>query len=382
MAEDRRINFDRVLAAIVIGLLLVATAVTLRPFFPAILWSIVLAISAAPMHGRIAGSMPQRPRLAATLTSLALVLILIVPALGLTRAVITYTPGIIAWVDSVATAPLNRAPASLNNLPLIGEVLSRNWEIVASHLSAYIAHFKQDIEEWLLWGLQEMETVGVFVFEFALAVVLAGVFLAHQDRLSGFAHLFFTRIGGPLGVELLDKSVQTTRSTVRGVVGSAVAEAVVAMFAYFIAGVPAWLVLGGLTFFAALIQIGAPLVWIPVAGWLLVNDQPGWAIFIVAWGIIVINAVENLSRPYLVSRASHLPGLLIFIGVLGGLLAWGLIGVFLGPVILAVAYELAQVWFSSSSSETAVPASVTEAPAPATTRSTKRPRAPKGRPTS
>ncbi|MBZ0227833.1 MAG: AI-2E family transporter [Bauldia sp.] len=365
---DRRISFDGVLAAIVVGLLLIATALTLKPFLPAILWSIVLAVTAAPLHGRTIRWMPGRRRLAALITTLLLVVILVVPALGLTRAVIAYTPGILGWVDQFSTTrPVATAPQSIRNIPLVGGLLSSNWEIVSGHISAYVAHFKADIEEWLIWGLQEMETVGVFIFEFGLAVVLAGVFLANEARLSGFANVFFQRIGGGFGVELLHKSVQTTRSTVRGVVGTAVAEALVAMLAYFIAGVPAWLLLGGLTFFAALVQIGAPLVWIPVALWLLVQEEPGWAIFMVVWGVVVINAVENLSRPLLVSRSTHLPGLLIFVGVLGGLFAWGLIGVFLGPVILAVAYELIQVWFRSAEAEEAgaAPAPEPRRPKPA-----------------
>lgn len=349
MAEPaNRISFDGVLAAIMVGMLLIATALTLRPFLPAILWSIVLAVTAAPLHAWIVRRMPERSRLAAVVTSLILVFVLIVPALGMTRAVIAYSPGVFAWVEQISAGNYATAPDSITTLPVVGEALQHNWEFVASHISAYVAHFKADIEDWLVWALQEMETVGVFVFEFGLAVILAGVFLAHQARLSGFAHTFFERIGGGFGVELLQKSVQTTRSTVRGVVGSAVAEALVAMLAYYVAGVPAWLVLGGLTFFAALIQIGAPLVWVPVAGWLLVSNEPGWALFMVVWGAVVVYAVENLSRPLLVSRSSHLPGLLIFIGVLGGLFAWGLIGVFLGPVILAVAYELVQVWFRSA----------------------------------
>jgi predicted PurR-regulated permease PerM len=139
---------------------------------------------------------------------------------------------------------------------------------------------------------------------------------------------------------------------VRGVVGSAIAEALVATFGYWLAGVPAWALLGGLTFFAALTQVGAPIVWIPVAIWLFAVNEPGWALFIVGWGVLVVYSVENFSRPILAGKASHLPGLLIFVGVLGGLVAWGLIGIFLGPVILAVAYELIQEWLRAEDGQT------------------------------
>ena len=180
---------------------------------------------------------------------------------------------------------------------------------------------------------------------------MPAVFLANRHRVSVFATTFFDRIGGAFATHLLDKSVLTTRSTVRGVVGSAVAESVVAAFGYWLAGVPAWALLGGLTFFAALVQIGAPLVWIPVTIWLFAQNEPAWAIFMIAWGAVVVYTVENVSRPILAGKASHLPGLLIFVGVVGGLFAWGLIGVFLGPVILAVAYELIQEWFRAEGAD-------------------------------
>lgn len=343
--DGRRYPFDKLLAAIVVGFLLLATALTLQPFLPAILWAIVLAVTASPLHRKVRLRLASRPRLAAVVTSFFLVVILILPGIGLTRAIIAYTPGVFDWLERTTSSSFSEAPQSLKALPYVGETLSANWEFISEEGNSYITHFKQDIEEWLVWGLQQMETVGVFLFEFAIAIILAGVFLTHEERLSELARIFFARIGGELGTRLLDKSVATTRSTVRGVVGSAIAEALVATFAYFIAGVPAWLLLGGLTFFAALVQIGAPLVWIPVALWLLAEEQPGWALFMVVWGAVVVYGVENFSRPLLVSRSAHLPGLLIFIGVLGGLFAWGLIGVFLGPVILAIAYELIQEWF-------------------------------------
>lgn len=344
-AQSEPFPINGVLAAIVIGILTVATALTLKPFFPAILWAIVLAIAAAPLHLWILRGMPRRPRFTGFLTSIVLAFILILPAFGLVRAIIYYTPGIMAWVDQVSADRFSEAPAAIRNIPLLGGFLSDNWEAISQHINAYIAHFKADIEEWLVWALQEVENVGLFLFEIGFAVILAGVFLANRDRLTGFARSFFDRIGGSFATHLLDRSVVTTRSTVRGVVGSAIAEAIVAAFGYWLAGVPAWALLGGLTFFAALVQIGAPLVWIPVAIWLFAENEPAWAIFMIAWGAVVVYSVENLSRPILAGRASHLPGLLIFVGVLGGLIAWGLIGVFLGPVILAVAYELIQDWF-------------------------------------
>ena len=344
--RGRRVPFpiNGALAAIVLGILFIATALTLKPFFPAILWAIVLAVTAAPFHHHLVNRMPGRPRLSGSLVSLGLFLI---PAFALTRAIIHYTPGIMAWVDQVSADSFSKAPPAIQKIPVLGSLLSTNWEVISQHVNSWVAHFKADIESWLVWGLQEVENVGLFMFEIGFAIVLAGVFLANRARLTGFAVSFFDRIGGAFATHLLDRAVLTTRSTVRGVVGSAVAESLVAAFGYWLAGVPAWALLGGITFFAALVQIGAPLVWIPVAIWLFAQNEPGWAIFMVAWGALAVYGMENFSRPILAGRASHLPGLLIFIGVLGGLFAWGLIGVFLGPVILAVAWELIQAWLQA-----------------------------------
>jgi predicted PurR-regulated permease PerM len=185
-----------VLAAIVIGILTVATALTLKPFFPAILWAIVLAITAAPLQGRILRSLPGRPRLTGFLTSVVLVLILILPAFWLTRAIIAYTPGIMAWVDQVSADRFSQAPAAIRNIPLVGGFLSDNWEAISQHVNGYVAHFKADIEEWLLWGLQEVENVGLFIFEIGFAVILAGVVLANRDRVTGFATTSSTGLAG------------------------------------------------------------------------------------------------------------------------------------------------------------------------------------------
>ncbi len=352
--EGKTFPINGVLAAVVLGIFFIATALTLKPFFSALLWAVVLAVTAAPLHRQVMRRMPNRSGLAGFITSLFLFLVIILPALALTRAIISYTPGMVAWVDQVSGSDFSKAPDAIRHIPLAGPMLGENWEAISQHVNAYVAHFKSDIESWLLWGLQEMETVGLFVFQIGFGIILAGAFLANRERLSGFAFAFFDRIGGSFATHLLDRGVLTTRSTVRGVVGSAVAESLVATFGYWLAGVPAWPLLGGLTFFAALVQVGTPFVWFPVAIWLFAQNETGWAIFMIAWGSLAVYGMENFSRPILAGKASHLPGLLIFVGVLGGLVAWGLIGVFLGPVILAVAYELVREWLAPATDNKAV----------------------------
>lgn len=260
MSDARPFNVNLPSLAVVV-LLLVATALILLPFLPAIAWGLVLAIATAPLHAGMLRRLPGRPRLVAVMTSLLLALILVVPAVGVTRAVIALLPTSLSWIERVAAGGLPLAPDKIRSLPLVGEQLSNHWEDLSREGSVLVAHMKDDIKTGLVWVLREMELRGGFVLEFALGIVLAGVFLATQDRSSKLARTFFDRIGGEHAVSLLDQAVATARATVRGVVGAALVQALVAAPAYAIAGMPAWLILGGLTFLLALFGFGAPLVW-------------------------------------------------------------------------------------------------------------------------
>jgi predicted PurR-regulated permease PerM len=135
---------------------------------------------------------------------------------------------------------------------------------------------------------------------------------------------------------------------VNGILGTALAQSVLALIGYWIAGVPGAMLLGLLTFFLSIIPMGPPLVWIPATIWLYFDGQTVWAIFMLVYGIVVISSIDNIVKPYLISRGGTLPLLLVFMGVLGGLVAFGFIGVFLGPVILAIGYTLLAEWMNPS----------------------------------
>jgi predicted PurR-regulated permease PerM len=143
---------------------------------------------------------------------------------------------------------------------------------------------------------------------------------------------------------LLNVAGSTTKSVVYGIIGTAIAQAAMAAIGFWIAGVPGALLLGFLTFVLSLVPGGPPFVWVPVTIWLLYTDQPGWALFMAIWGFISISGIDNIIRPYLISRESRLPLLLVFLGVIGGVLAFGFIGIFLGPTLLALGFTLLMEW--------------------------------------
>jgi predicted PurR-regulated permease PerM len=143
---------------------------------------------------------------------------------------------------------------------------------------------------------------------------------------------------------LLNVAGSTTKSVVYGIIGTAIAQAAMASIGFWIAGVPGTLLLGFLTFVLSLVPGGPPFVWVPVAIWLLYTGQPGWALFMAIWGFISISGIDNIVRPYLISRESRMPLLLVFLGVIGGVLAFGFIGIFLGPTLLALGFTLLMEW--------------------------------------
>jgi predicted PurR-regulated permease PerM len=132
-----------------------------------------------------------------------------------------------------------------------------------------------------------------------------------------------------------------------GILGTAIAQALVAGFGFWLAGVPGAVLLSVLTFFFAVVPFGPPLIWVPASLWLFAQNETGWGIFMVVWGLLGISSVDNILRPYLISQGSKMPFALIFCGVIGGALGFGLVGVFLGPTLLAVAFRLVDEWSSN-----------------------------------
>lgn len=335
---ERLAPLGLVLAVLFVGLL------TLLPFLAATLWGVVLAIAVAPLHQKLLMSLGNRRGLAATITGFGLALCFVLPAIGIGRALASFLPSALNWVERVALAGLGTAPEPVLNLPLVGKSLADLWHSLGTDISSVATHFGDELKALLVWFAYEAEVLGIFVFEFAIGVIIAAVLVYNFDRVSELSQKFFDRLGGSFAQRMAALSVITTRQTVIGVLGAALAQTLVATFSYVVAGIPGWIIWSGITFILALIQIGPALVFVPMSIWLWSQGQPGMAIFILLWGLLVVNLVDNIVRPWLVSKGAHIPAILAFLGALGGLVEWGLVGVFLGPVVVAVCYEMILKW--------------------------------------
>ena len=336
--------------AVLFGLV-VGCLVVLRPFVSALLWAVVLSFSSWPIYSRLLRLLGNRRTVAALLMTLGMLLIFLLPFLivGVTLAdnVKDLAQATRQWIADAPPAP----PKWLAKVPVVGAKAVAYWQSVAADTAKLWTTAQRFIEPVSSWLLRAGLALGAGVIELALSIFIA--FFLFRDGVAVGKRLTAAveRIGGERGAHLLTVAGKTVRGVVYGILGTALAQAVVAGIGYFIAGVPGVALLALLTFFASVVPVvGTALVWLPAAIWLFHQGSTGWGIFMLIWGALVAN-LDNFVKPWLISQGSDMPFILIFFGVLGGALAFGFIGVFLGPTLLAVGFRLVEEWSSGARQE-------------------------------
>jgi predicted PurR-regulated permease PerM len=343
--NEPRPKLEQSLGWIILALLLIGCLLVLRPFVSALLWGAVLSISSWPLYRRLLNLLRGRRTLAAFLMALAMICVILLPfvIIGATLAdnVKELTTATRRWMEAGPPAP----PEWLAKLPVVGPPAAENWQSVAADSSKLLEAAKQFIEPVSTWLLNVGLALGRGLLELALSILIALFLFRGGDRAAERLGTAAERIAGERGRHLLEVAGNTVRGVVYGILGTALVQAVLAGIGFLIAGVPGASVLALLTFFLSVVPVGPPLIWGPAALWLFHQDSTGWGIFMLIWGVGV-SSVDNFIKPWLISQGSAMPFLLIFFGVLGGALAFGFIGVFIGPTLLAVGYRLVEEWFS------------------------------------
>jgi len=330
------------LAAIVI--IIVSGFLVLHPFIPAILFAAVVCSSSWPLYLRLRKLLWGNSTLAALVMSFLVAVLVIGPCLLLA---LSLSDNVSALVDTFKGAldggPVEM-PAWLSSVPLVGEYAAQYWQFVATSSESVAAQSKGLLEPTRVFVVKVGKFVGNGLLQMTLAAFIGFFFYRDGDALMATIRKFLDRLAGDLAGELLATTQNTVTGVVHGIFGTALAQALVAVVGFLIAGVPAAWLLGAGTFFLSLIPVGPPLLWGGASVWLLLQGETGWAIFMALWGLLVISTIDNLVKPYLISRASKLPLLIVVLGVFGGVVAFGFIGVFIGPPVLAVGLMLLQLW--------------------------------------
>jgi predicted PurR-regulated permease PerM len=342
MTRTNRI--DRMLGIGTLAALVIGCLVVLAPFVTALLMAVILTYSTWPLYARLRTSVGGRKNLAAGLMMLAACLILIAPFVFVAFSLADSATELVDAVRKSFESGPPALPEWITGLPLVGETLKNYWR--------NLSHDSGRLLEELKGLISPARSVLVFgggilfagLLQLGLAVLVA--FFLYRDGEAAAEKItrITSRIGGARGRHLLNIGGSTVVSVVYGILGTALAQGVLAGIGFLIAGVPGAALLGLATFLLSVVPVGPPLIWIPAALWLFVHGSTGWAIFMGLWGLLVVSMVDNVLKPMIISHGSNLPFMLVFLGVLGGAAAFGFVGIFLGPTLLAVGYRVINEW--------------------------------------
>ncbi len=344
MAENQRDLTRTVLAVLSIGGLIGLSFWILRPFLGAIVWATMIVVATWSVMLGLQARLWGRRGLAVTVMTFALLAVLIVPFSLAIVAIVAKSDEIVGWAMSLATFKAPPPPAWVGNLPIVGGKAAQAWDQVTvagiQGLAANVAPYFGDVTRWFV---AEVGGVGLVLVQFMLTVVISAILYFQGERAAAAVRRFAHRLAGPQGENAVQLAGQAIRGVALGVVVTAIAQSVLGGLGLAIAGVPFAPILTGVMFLLAIAQLGPLLVLAPAVAWLYWGGSSGWGTFLLAW-TIVVGTMDNFLRPILIKKGADLPLLLIFAGVIGGLMAFGLIGIFVGPLVLAVAYTLLEAW--------------------------------------
>ncbi|MES2352592.1 MAG: AI-2E family transporter [Pseudomonadota bacterium] len=334
------------LAAVV--LLVIGCLTVLRPFLAAILFATAITISSWPLYERLLARCKQRRALAAAAMSLGLTLLIILPLALVTWNVADnasdFYDQIKAGIDSGTLVP----PSWLKDIPVLGEAADTYLRKLLGSREELLNLAKNLLEPARRFLLGGGMVLGSGVAQVSLAVFVS--FFLYRDGHAMLAALAtgMDKLIGAQSVAVADTVSRTVRGVMYGLLGTALAQAGVAAIGFLIAGVPAVALMSVATFLFSLVPVGPPLIWGGAAIWLFNEGRTGWGIFMLVWGMFLISGVDNVVKPMLISRGSSLPFILVLLGVMGGVLAFGFVGLFIGPTLLAVGLGLLQNWTKGS----------------------------------
>lgn len=355
MIETREDITRRVLAVLFIVALIGSSIWILLPFLGAIVWAATLVVATWPFMIQLQTWLWNKRGLAVAAMTLLLLCILVVPLTMAIGAIVTNVEDIIAWIKSLPVIEIPAAPDWLANLPLVGAKAVELWDRAATvgiqEVSIRVAPYAGGFVRWFV---AQLGSIGVLLVEFLLTVILAAAMYTKGELATHKLLRFGQRLAGPGGEAAVYLAGQTVRGVALGIVVTALVQSVFGGLGLIIAGVPFAAGLTGAMIFLSIAQIGVLPILASAVAWLYWSGSSGWGTFMLVWTVIAA-AMDNFLRPILIRRGADLPLLLVFAGVVGGLLSFGLIGIFVGPVILAVADKLLMAWIEGDAEDQASP---------------------------
>ena len=343
------------LGVLFIGGLIVATLWVLRPFLAPTIWAAMIVVSTWPMLRWFEAHLWHRRSLAVLVMSLLILMLLVVPLMLAIGTNVRHADGIIARASMLSGFQLPPPPPWVAELPMVGENLAQVWAQAADAVSVgLLSRLLPYADDSAKWFVSQAGSVGLVFVQFLLTVVLAAVMYSGGESAALAVRRFGRRLAGVHGDNAVILAGQAIRGVALGVGVTAIAQTVLGGIGLAIAGVPFASLLSAVMLMLCIAQLGPSLVLFPAVGWLFWSGDTGWGVFLLVWSLIV-GTMDNFLRPMLIKKGADLPLLLIFAGVIGGMLGFGLIGLFVGPVVLAVTYTLLEAWMADGQGPTTLP---------------------------
>lgn len=341
-------RFDRLmeqLAGVIALAALAGTAlIVVAPFMTALLWGAIVAYCSWRPYQKLVRAFKGHRALAVLAIVLTILVLVIGPALYGGVMFSTRVPELVALAQKRLSGSVPPLPDWLARLPMVGTRLEDTWEALAARNPEMIQRLRE-LARPVLFGalgatLEVLKGLGLLI----LSVLFAAFFYLSGERLGTALAAALHKIAGARAASLLALVGATVKGVVYGILGTSLVQAVLCGIGYWLAGLPSPGLLAVATFFLAIIPGGPLLVVVPGAIWLVQQGEPGWAVFLVIWSLVAGIGVDNVLKPMIIGRSSDVPFILIMIGVIGGAAAFGFLGVFVGPTVLAVANAVLRDW--------------------------------------
>jgi predicted PurR-regulated permease PerM len=327
----------------------------LRPFLPAVVWATMVVVATWPALRVVQARLWGKRVLAVTVMTLLMLTILAVPLTMAVVAIVERADEVVAWTKALAARGIPAPPDWVAGLPLVGQRVATEWRKLAvtppEEIAARITPYLAAVVGWLI---AKAGGLGALLLQFLLTVAVSAMLYAQGETAAAGVLAFARRLAGEQGARVVILSAGAIRAVALGIVVTALVQSAIGGIGLAVTGVPHPLLLTCIMMMLGVAQIGPGPVLIGAVIWLYVSGENFWGTVMVVWALVT-TSLDNVLRPILIKRGADLPLVLVLAGVLGGLFAFGLVGLFVGPVILAVTYTLLQAWVQPESEPTGAP---------------------------
>ncbi|MBL8660022.1 MAG: AI-2E family transporter [Rhodospirillales bacterium] len=325
-----------------VALLVAWCFLIVRPFIVPVVWGIIIAVAVHPTYRRLESLFDGRRAIAAIFCTVLMLAVLVVPTVMLAGTVAESARRLAADLGG-GSISIPAPPHDIAAWPVIGEPLDRFWRLASENLEEALGEIRPQIAAFGRWFLSTATGLGLGVLQFVVAIIIAGIFLAHAQEGGRAANAIATRFAGEKGKDYAALGQATVRSVARGILGVAFIQSLFAGLGFLAVGIPGAGLLALVCLLLAVVQIGPAIVLIGTVIYVFSTADTVTAVVFMIWSFFV-GILDNILKPILLGRGVKVPMVVIFVGAIGGFLAYGIIGLFVGSVILALGFTLFKAW--------------------------------------